>query len=329
MGVLPQTDLQISDVQAALGVTTSNLSDLCTHENINEWSEFKPGYLEASILQREILYQRPQGGSNDPYKLGDFRGYYHDEVAPTVYGMSNQRRNTRHSTIGTIDFSCMYKMFNKDLSTYIQGYDQAELRIHDGAGNYITSEYKALSTGDTAFTISLSYNGPTTYIIKACLTNGANQSMWVKMPGNLEATVEIYQFIQDFNISYSPYDNPPYGNISPGTYYLDIRNKMLQRVPATLDKPEHYRYSAEGHIRRSYSGTTYTHSGYIRAGKIYAVTQAGVQREIHPFYPGTNCPQGGYYLPLNTWSPIEWELDIADLAEDEDVLMEVTSVEIL
>lgn len=42
---LPNTNLTISDVKNALGVSTNDLSALCTHSNLNMFSYEKPGEL--------------------------------------------------------------------------------------------------------------------------------------------------------------------------------------------------------------------------------------------------------------------------------------------
>jgi len=102
------------------GVTTSKLSVLCTHPNINKWSKHKPVIYPADVttgitnwwksvdglcgltfnvyttagsittagsflynLKNKLEswgYKRPFGGQTSPYRQGDFRGYYTDAL---------------------------------------------------------------------------------------------------------------------------------------------------------------------------------------------------------------------------------------------------------
>jgi len=112
---LPTTDITTTMVKNELGASTNNVSELCTHADVNMWSKRKPvrdtrfstpipfedvgkTQVEAGSGQWGIgltsyqgddtitsTYLKPTGGSY-PYRLGDFRGYYHtypmDSEAP-------------------------------------------------------------------------------------------------------------------------------------------------------------------------------------------------------------------------------------------------------
>lgn len=106
--------ISIEDVKTVLGETSNDLATLCKSENINIWSKYKPTIYPSPFPDdwykagdgnyglnitvengksnwRDLvteyskinngytnLYARPTGGSTAPYRLGDFRGYFHN-----------------------------------------------------------------------------------------------------------------------------------------------------------------------------------------------------------------------------------------------------------
>ena len=106
--------VSIDDVKSVLGESSNDLATLCKSSNINVWAKYKPtvypspfpddwykakdgnyginitvenGKSNWKDLVGEYsktnngygnLYNRPTGGTNAPYRLGDFRGYFHD-----------------------------------------------------------------------------------------------------------------------------------------------------------------------------------------------------------------------------------------------------------
>lgn len=114
---LATTGITMSQVGSTLGTTSRVLSTLCKHSNINKWAKGKPvPYATNSGItdaQRKLAnqgfnlndatsidigtlfsnaangkgwnYTPPTGGTNQPYRLGDFRGYNHSAVAPYNY----------------------------------------------------------------------------------------------------------------------------------------------------------------------------------------------------------------------------------------------------
>ena len=106
--------VSIEDVKTVLGETSNDLATLCKSENINIWAKYKPtiypspfpddwykakdgnyginitvengksnwkdlvGEYSKSNNGYVNLYNRPTGGANAPYRLGDFRGYFHN-----------------------------------------------------------------------------------------------------------------------------------------------------------------------------------------------------------------------------------------------------------
>ncbi len=114
MAKLGATDISIMDVRNILGYPSIDLGTLCTCNNINVWSKWKPIHcantltLTDALLKNnkygiEILeannpatlisqikensnlgykYNKPKGGSFSPYRLGDFRNYYSNALLP-------------------------------------------------------------------------------------------------------------------------------------------------------------------------------------------------------------------------------------------------------
>ena len=105
--------VSIDDVKSVLGETSNDLATLCKSTKINVWAKYKPtvhtspfpddwykakdGNYGINITVENgknnwkdligeysktnngygNLYNRPTGGANAPYRLGDFRGYFH------------------------------------------------------------------------------------------------------------------------------------------------------------------------------------------------------------------------------------------------------------
>lgn len=100
--------VSIDDVKRVLGESSNDLATLCKSDNINMWSLYKPsvnpdiysdndykGGLTITNISLEelsiwfginddrscaIIYEKPYGGEKSPYRLGDFRGYFHKAV---------------------------------------------------------------------------------------------------------------------------------------------------------------------------------------------------------------------------------------------------------
>ena len=99
---LPNSNISITMVKSALGVSTNNLSELCKSPKINDCSRYKPiDYnilsLTETLRNSETGYQmadestswgtvkradyvKPKGGASSPFRLGDFRGYNHSAL---------------------------------------------------------------------------------------------------------------------------------------------------------------------------------------------------------------------------------------------------------
>ena len=102
---LPNDKISTTLVANTLGTSSRDVANLCTHQAINKWSKYKPvrfnkvsGLTEAEFKQSNygfnIIsntanvfnnswgYVKPVGGNSSPYRIGDFRGYEHNEQPP-------------------------------------------------------------------------------------------------------------------------------------------------------------------------------------------------------------------------------------------------------
>lgn len=121
MALLPNTGITTSMVGEALGTTSRDVGTLCTHSSINKWAMNKP-FISATTspvtasdrkfknyglevaestsvttasygiiaqidrnLGMGVSYNKPSGGSAQPYRLGDFRGYYSYAQEPVTH----------------------------------------------------------------------------------------------------------------------------------------------------------------------------------------------------------------------------------------------------
>ena len=91
---LPNSNISVAMVRDELGASTNDVGQLCIHPNINKWSRWKPMSIplptltdnqranysgfKIDFLTKELLYDKPTGGANSPYRLEDFRGYNRD-----------------------------------------------------------------------------------------------------------------------------------------------------------------------------------------------------------------------------------------------------------
>lgn len=103
MDTLSSNNITTSLVRTILGESSNKVSDLCKSPNINMFSKRKPvrdaritiPLNEVGIASNYGLevplwngtnqfwaYNKPRGGSNEPFRLGDFRGYFHEADIP-------------------------------------------------------------------------------------------------------------------------------------------------------------------------------------------------------------------------------------------------------
>ncbi|WP_430815212.1 hypothetical protein [Carboxylicivirga sp. RSCT41] len=109
---LSETNLTIDDVKTAIGDNSNDVGVLCTSNNINMYSLKKPVYQENNTASEwykskdgnysllipsysygqtpsDWTYNKPSGGSVEPFDLGHFRGYNHSGEIPMVQPQSS------------------------------------------------------------------------------------------------------------------------------------------------------------------------------------------------------------------------------------------------
>lgn len=126
--MLPTTNISTTLVANTLGTSSRDVGTLCTSDRINKWSKYKPtrysaiaptmdqfwkandGYCGFDLTTARIsnatdvdgmvnnvwTYLPPRGGEDEPYRLGDFRGYEHNatvqysaRVPGTIYSQAD------------------------------------------------------------------------------------------------------------------------------------------------------------------------------------------------------------------------------------------------
>lgn len=133
MAQLPTSNLTTTLVSNTLGISSHNISELCSSNSINKWSKYKPvGYNSVApdrsstwyrgtdgncgidvgnissgspvsdLIQNykngAYTYIPPKGGSTEPYRLADFGGYDHDAKQFFYSGISKGTKYTINLT---------------------------------------------------------------------------------------------------------------------------------------------------------------------------------------------------------------------------------------
>ena len=130
---LGTTNISTTLVANTIGVGSNDVGTLCTSTKINKWSKYKPisapfvvsdsnwfpqGTLDKlaqkikyglkystinadwnDIHQINWNYDKPFGGTNSPYRLGDFRKYKHDAIAVASMNIPDKLYTDVYSTI--------------------------------------------------------------------------------------------------------------------------------------------------------------------------------------------------------------------------------------
>lgn len=134
--------VSVDDVKSVLGESSNDLAALCKSSKINVWAKYKPtcypspfpddwykardGNYGISVPYYNTLkslynayfiegdenhdngyaYERPSGGSAEPYRLGDFRGYNSRATSP-IYGF---RATPRAKSEDGVSGSCGFRI---------------------------------------------------------------------------------------------------------------------------------------------------------------------------------------------------------------------------
>lgn len=181
---LGSTGITTSLVGNAIGSSSRNVGALCSSSLINEWSKWKPissnvGTMTLAELKNrnygiEILtqnnanslvtsiknngnlgykYNKPIGGANSPYRLGDFRNY--DHSAPMPVGTSYKNNETVNIGGVTSSNHGSYERVLMGIENMDGGDSSTSLAkdnlytVRDINGNIITLHRAALVTDNT------------------------------------------------------------------------------------------------------------------------------------------------------------------------------------
>ena len=181
---LPNTGITSSIVASTIGAASRKWSVLCKHPKINKWSKWKPvsfnkvtpiteGDLQtvnygltpppattdyASIVDTKWTYAKPTGLSTSPYRIGDFRNYYHNAGAIASASQNvtiNKATNTTKifgllMNIGESDDQIGLTDFAGVIGSYYYG-----IVFENGDSKYIQTASTTLNAGGTEFTANL------------------------------------------------------------------------------------------------------------------------------------------------------------------------------
>lgn len=191
---LGTTNISVSLVNDEIGAGSSDVGTLCTHPNINKWSKWKPirsnkvvgltltdlqnanfglsiPYFSSLSLLMSAYYDLPGGGAdwgynrprglnyNEPYRLGDFRNYEEDAVAPimggytttTVYTSGPASARVVRSSI-MINMGSDYEIGYDDLS---MSYQYFGIALHNGTSFVKTVINPTAGASEVSFDASL------------------------------------------------------------------------------------------------------------------------------------------------------------------------------
>lgn len=181
---LQNTGITSSIVANKIGAASRKWSVLCTHSKINKWSKWKPvsfnkvtpltvGDLQtvnygltpppattnyASIVDTKWTYTKPTGSSTSPYRIGDFRNYYHNAgaIASAEQNVKiNKATNTTKMfglalNTGENDYQIGLNDFGGVIGNYYYG-----IVFENGSSKYIQTATKTLAEGGMDFTANL------------------------------------------------------------------------------------------------------------------------------------------------------------------------------
>lgn len=275
--------VSIDDVKRALGESSNDLATLCKSENINMWAKYKPtcypspfpdnwykardgnygisvpNYSNLKSLYNAYFidgdknhdngysYERPSGGSAEPYRLGDFRGYNNKATSP-INGFLVTERATSNSGVSG---SCGFRFASStgednrvnlgDIGITKDCYFGFAL-FKEGKPVYFRTESNPVSNG--SFKVQIGGNGSSlstgTYVAIPFLSTAKYDNSdipnlvvgsWYPIPTTVpnKVIIETTQssYLQDLKLSYYPSTKVvELKNVGSKTYkkiYIDIR----------------------------------------------------------------------------------------------------------
>lgn len=144
-------NIRNSDIKAILNENTNALSALNKSNNINKFSNFKPG--ELSITAEAFTYKK----DTSPYKMSDWAGYNHNASGPLIVDQnievelnSKTATTTRDITINVGEFD----FINKNIDGQgVYDYIYAEL-WNDTTSTLVRSIHQQMTSGSAAQTVN-------------------------------------------------------------------------------------------------------------------------------------------------------------------------------
>lgn len=274
--------VSVDDVKSVLGESSNDLAALCKSANINMWAKYKPtcypspfpdnwykardGNYGISVPSYNTLkslynayfidgdvnhdngysYERPSGGSAEPYRLGDFRGYNSRATSP-IFGFFVTARAT---TNGGVSGSCGFGLSSvgeddrvnlEDIGITKDCYFGFAL-FKSGEPVYFRTESNTVSNGN--FQVQIGGNGSNlatgTYVAIPFLSTAKYDNSnrpnfvagsWYPIPTAVpkEVIIETTQddYLRDLELSYQALTKKvTLKNVGSTTYkriYIDIR----------------------------------------------------------------------------------------------------------
>ena len=205
---LPNTGITSSMVASKIGASSRKWSVLCKSPKINKWSKWKPvsinkvtpitaGDLKdidyglkppktstdyTTIVDTKWTYTKPTGSSTSPFRIGDFRNYYHNAgaIASAEQNVKiNKATNTTKMfglsmNTGESDDQIGLTDFGGVIGSYYYG-----IVFENGDNKYIQTATKSLEEGGIDFTANLNedaFSG-TTVVLNHLLCSKAVPTM--------------------------------------------------------------------------------------------------------------------------------------------------------
>lgn len=171
MAALPNSNISTSLVANTLQTSSHNVGALCSHENINKWSKYKPliwpytnlsnlpvnmqrhqaadgkcGFKDIQWMDvQQILdhylgeglncweYARPTGGASAPYRLGDFRGYDHDAPMFLQSTIIKGDEIRINRAIGSATYTFNFNVYDTGTNITIDDFSNAHIGLDGNA----------------------------------------------------------------------------------------------------------------------------------------------------------------------------------------------------
>ena len=254
MAALPTTNITTTLVANTLGVSTRNVGELCAHSKINMWSKRKPVRdPRLSVPEAEVgvsasndygltfpayagddtlltIYKKPGGGSAQPFRLGDFRGYDHGALPPVRLPLAPDKLEKRRHTISAmISLPGSSNVSIGDIMGF-EGNLRLGVMVYEPGGGLIGAASAQEAGGGSVIVdfTGLAYTGLT---VKFCLTD--YYKSWAT-PGGMTALFEIPRKLSTENknwplldlVAYTPPTAVPVFTVThnpSGAGSLDIR----------------------------------------------------------------------------------------------------------